>query len=132
MHSSSSARTCGFCLSIAFAASTMPGVTSSTLTFSPAATASKPGTPMQSTMTKRLSSTLTPHSSLISAYIGLSASPLAVKTATFWALPYAVVIAGSCASADMKTGTVVELCSRMYFCTYIMKPQSPVMPVPKS
>ena len=82
----------------------MPGVTASTLTFSPSATASKPGTSWQPTMTKRDSSGSTPHSSLIRPFIGLSVSELAVKMAIFSCWPNAAVTAGSCASADMKTG----------------------------
>mmetsp|Transcript_48277 Transcript_48277/g.108750 ORF Transcript_48277/g.108750 Transcript_48277/m.108750 type:complete len:292 (+) Transcript_48277:599-1474(+) len=126
VHSSRMARILGCFVITSRALATMPGVTFSTSTFSPRATASKWGTSSQPTTTKRCCCVSTPHSSRIRSRIGSSDLPLAVKTAISSSLEKADVTAGSCASADIKTGLYVTCRASCW--KYIMKPQSPVMP----
>ena len=56
--------------------------------------------------------------------------PFAVKKATFSLGAYAHVTAGRTASADMNTGFFV--CRRASAWKYIIKPQSPVIPLTPS
>mmetsp|Transcript_60239 Transcript_60239/g.184007 ORF Transcript_60239/g.184007 Transcript_60239/m.184007 type:complete len:217 (-) Transcript_60239:1448-2098(-) len=126
VHSKTIALMDGSSLKMPLTISIMPGVTNSTSTCSPFATASKPGMFWQPLMMKRVSSTSKPHWLSRMSFCGFKVSPFAVRIKILSYLSKATETIGHWTIEDMKTGMLTAV--RASGWKAIMNPQSPVMP----
>mmetsp|Transcript_25124 Transcript_25124/g.63224 ORF Transcript_25124/g.63224 Transcript_25124/m.63224 type:complete len:208 (+) Transcript_25124:750-1373(+) len=128
VHSSRMPATLGFLRSTSLTSATIPGVTRSTSTFSPAATASKPGTLSAPTIRNRSSSKCKPHSRAIKCFMPSREEPEAVTTITTASERSVAIKIGNMHKEDNPIGTWRLVCNwRTNGWKLNMNPQSPVI-----